>query len=465
MTIATSGDTLAPYLGGQMNAIRHRISTSNRPGDLDGLCARHILGDAADIRWEVDPITESWLADNADRLDDAGPLAAVGYGLTSHKGAALDMIPKVRAALVRFTQRDHLRISGPTFLHDTRILLGIALAVLAVRPDLPDAAAWLARTLTDPRLKPADRFHDLLQTHVLTTITGQPAEPVSTDALINPADLALAYWMIGQNTARLVDPAEHRVLSQRVMRAVMQSDPAELTITQAALLASAANSITKTSIDQVLLSGTHLSLLLSRFPAAMRRWRWDDGDRVKEPICWPITSEREIQDILWLVLRSVFDDVIDEDTNPKVGHASTRADFGIPSLRLLVEAKYVYDGTTAEFKKIEQEVMVDSVTYLQRATLYDEIVVFIYDASASVEHHDLTRRTLMQVSGIADVIIVSRPGVLAASLAGETSKPKAKKTNAPAKKSTPTQKAAAVSKVAPPTRAATSRTTADVAAE
>jgi hypothetical protein len=326
---------------------------------------------------------------------------------------------------------------------------------------MPEAATWLATTLSDPRLQPASQFHELIQSHVLTAITGQPAEPVRTDTLIDPADLALVYWMIGQNTARLVDPTDHRVLSQRVMRAVMQADPAELTITQAALLASAASAITNVGIDQVLLSRTHLSLLLRRFPAAMRRWRWDSSDRIKEPIHWPITSEREVQDVLWLVLRSVFDDVVDEDTNPKVGHASTRADFGIPSLRLLVEVKYVYDGTTAEFKKIEQEVMIDSVAYLQRVTLYDEIVVFIYDSTASVEHHDLTRDTLIKVPGIADVIIVSRPGVLAQ----ESSKPKVKQVNATAAKAVPVKVAPAVKKAAPQARAATRRTTADAPTE
>lgn len=447
VTSTAHTDTIAPYLGAQLSAFRHRISESNHPGDLDGLCARHIMGDRTDIGWEVDPLTEPWLADNVERLDDAGPLASVGYALAHPTGGGPDMIPKVRAALGRFMQRDHLRIGGPTFLHDTRILIGIALAVLAVRAEMPEAPAWLARTLSDARLKPADRFHELVQTHVLTTIAGQPSEPVRTDSLNEPAHLALAYWMIGQNTARVVDPAERLALSQRVMHAVMRADPAELTITQAVLLASAANAITNTSIDQVLLSRTHLSLLLRRFPAAMRRWRWDDGDRVKELIRWPITSEREIQDILYLVLRSVFDDVNDEDPNPKVGHASTRSDFGIPSLRLLIEVKYVYFGTAAEFKKIEQEVMTDSVAYLQRATHYDEIVVFIYDSMASAEHHDLTRDALTKVPGIADVIIVSRPGVLAQG----SSTPKAKK-------------AAAVKKAAPQARSAR-RTTADRSTE
>jgi hypothetical protein len=462
VTITEPGDTIVPYLGAQLNAFRARILASNRPADLDGLCARHIMSDRVDIGWDVDPLSDSWLADNAERLDDAGPLASVGYALTALTGARPDIMPKVRAALSRFMQRDHLRIGGPTFLHDTRTLLGIALVTLGVRPEMPEAAMWLAHTLSDPRLKPADRFHELIRSHVLTTITGQPAELVRTGTLTDPADLALVYWMIGQNTARLVDPANNRILSQRVMHAVMRADPAELTIPQAALLASAANVITNVSIDQVLLSRTHLSLLLRRFPAAMRRWRWDSGDRVRKPIHWPITSEREIQDILWLVLRSVFDDVIDEDTNPKVGHASTRADFGIPSLRLLVEVKYVYEGTPTEFKKIEQEVMIDSVAYLQRAALYDEIVVFIYDSTASVEHHELTRDALIKVPGIADVIIVSRPGVLAQ---GSSSRSKAKKANATAAKAAPVEMASVVKKVVPQRRAATRRTTAHAPTE
>jgi hypothetical protein len=43
---------------------------------------------------------------------------------------------------------------------------------------------------------------------------------------------------------------------------------------------------------------------------------------------WQIRSEREVQDILLIMLRSVFDDVIDEDTLPEFGHKGYRSDFG-----------------------------------------------------------------------------------------------------------------------------------------
>lgn len=75
----------------------------------------------------------------------------------------------------------------------------------------------------------------------------------------------------------------------------------------------------------------------------MRRWRFD-SDRLQKPIRWPITAEREVQDILRLVLRSVFDDVVEEETLPKVGHSTYRADFGIPSLGVLIEVKYARKG-------------------------------------------------------------------------------------------------------------------------
>ena len=109
---------------------------------------------------------------------------------------------------------------------------------------------------------------------------------------------------------------------------------------------------------------------------------------MKHPIRWPVTAEREVQDILWLMLRPVFDDLVEEETLPKLGHSTYRADFGIPSLGILIEVKYV--RKSSDFKEIEKQVLEDSVAYLNGVTAYKEIVVFIYDESASVQEHDTT---------------------------------------------------------------------------
>ena len=94
----------------------------------------------------------------------------------------------------------------------------------------------------------------------------------------------------------------------------------------------------------------------------MKRWRWD-AEELQKPIRWPVTQEREVQDILWLILRSYFPDVVDEDALPKLGHSTYKADFGIGSLKLIIEAKFA--TSKDDFKKIEKEIQEDCIPYLR----------------------------------------------------------------------------------------------------
>ncbi len=405
-----AGDPV-PYLGGQISALQQRIATANAPGNLDGLLARHILDQSPGFAWSVDPMSGSWLKDNADRLEETSALAVLGYGLAVPSSAGAEVRPQLRAGLRRLLRRDPFPGDRLSFLHDIRILLGICLAAESVKPELPEAALWLRETLADPRLQPADRFHELAQRHVYATLTGEQI-PLGNLQNMPGSDAAMAYWMTRRGTARLTDPAaDARALQELTMRAALRVRPPDVAVPQAALLLWAADDIVGSSIDQMVLSRSHVGMVLRRFEAAMRRWRWDNDD-LQHPIRWEVRSEREVQDILWIMLRSAFDEVVDEDTLPKFGHSSYRADFGLPRLGVLVEAKYVYKS--ADFKKIENEVMIDSIAYLKNTSRYKEIVVFIYDESGSVEHHDLTRETLLELDGVTDVVIASRPGILPA---------------------------------------------------
>ncbi|MEW6172858.1 MAG: hypothetical protein AB1510_07280 [Bacillota bacterium] len=179
---------------------------------------------------------------------------------------------------------------------------------------------------------------------------------------------------------------------------------------KAAFIWIAVNESISTDIGNYLLSSNYVSAILSRFEDAMKRWRCD-SDKLKKPIRWPIESEREVQDILWLVLRSYFDDLIDEEALPKFGHKFYKPDFAIPSLRLLIEAKYAYQKE--DFKKLEQEIMVDAIAYLSNTQDYDRIIVFIYDESSSVQEHGTTTKDLKKLDAIEDVIIVSKPSQIA----------------------------------------------------
>lgn len=403
-------DEPLPCLGGQFSALRQRVETANAPGNLDGLLARHILDGSQHVTGRVDPFSGTWLEDNADRLEEPGPLAVLGYGLSVRPDESPDAIQTICSGLRRLMQRNLFPGDRVSLLHDMRILLGVCLASKVVQSKAPEFQSWLRKTLEDQRLRPADRLHELAQRHVHATLSGHPIALDMPSILSGDEELAMACWMVDRCTAVLSDPLHGaRELQKLAMRAALQVDPANLTVPQAALLLRVADNVLSTSVDRIVLSHSHVGVVLRRFEAAMRRWRWD-SDELQRPIRWEVRSEREVQDILWIILRSVFDDVVDEDPLPKIGHSGYRADFGLPSLGILVEVKYV--RKLADFKKIEDEVMIDSVAYLNDNDRYKEIIVFIYDESCSVEHHDTTQRALREVRGVADVIVVSRPGVL-----------------------------------------------------
>lgn len=409
-TVQPAEELLPPYLGAQLSALRRRVETSNMPGSRDGLLARHFLRGLSDIAWSVDPFAGTWIDDNRLRLEEPGRLAVLGYRLSADGSDPAEIVQVACRGLRRLMGRRLLPGDRTSVFHDIGILIGIHLLAKKLRSEVPEFQPWLRTTLTQQHLRAADPLHDLVQQHILAAIVGEAVALTIPGTLTRGVELAMAWWMLNEGTATLIEPVEGRhALRRLILQAGLRADPTHLTAPRAALVLSAVDDILNTSIDQIMLDRSDVSRVLRRFEAAMRRWRWDSED-LTHPIRWEIRSEREVQDVLWLMLRSVFEDVVDEDPLPKLGHSSFRTDFGIPTLGVLVEVKYVYKAS--DFKKIESQVMVDAAAYLEQSDRYREIIVFIYDESSSVEHHDVTQQALMKLSGVSDVVIVSRPGML-----------------------------------------------------
>jgi len=387
-----------------------RIAAGTGPDSTDSLLARYFLGStpvpglSQESRW----LSTAWLEENHDRLGQAPVVAAIGYGLAgalpgAQASARTVLLSGLRRLMSRNPFADRL-----TFVYDLPQVVGIGLAAQAVADDLPGFTEWLSGILQDGRLQPSGRFQALLREHVHILLTGQTAA-VHTQQDDDVSVLALRYWMASAGTAHPPDTAEHRELQNRIASEALRTDLAQLPVSRITLIYCVVTGILDASIDQAILSRSHLVTILSRFEAAMRRWRCDD-DTVTHPIQWPVTAEREVQDILWLMLRPVFDDLVAEEVLPMLGHSTYRADFGIPSLGILIEVKYA--RKSGDFKEIEKQVLEDSVAYLNGVTAYKEIVVFIYDESASVQEHDTTAAALCGIDRISDVIIVSRPSQL-----------------------------------------------------
>ncbi len=408
-------------LGVCMQALVRKIEATNVPGNLDGLFAYHVIGNEPDftLTWSVNPATEQWLAKNNQSLSHFHVSAVAGYALWHFEKMGL---PELRKAFIDGLAKLRLRDPFPddriAFAYEPRAFLGIALGVTALGEPGATYRSWLVGLLDDHRSSSSMLYSSLLYGYIRYVLTGETTSVGDVKRYTELQDLAMLEWSMRHQVVRLLDPQlELSRLQAQILRRSVVVDIGEFNSSQAAVIWSAIHASLARSVEQLVLSRNHVGMILRRFEAALRRWRWDDS-KMKRPINWAIVSEREVQDIVWLILRSVFDDSVDEETLPKLGHSTYKADFGIPSLRLLIEAKFCREAS--DFKKIEKEIMEDAMAYLINIKeRYDRIIVFIYDHSSSVQEHALTAAALKGLPGIEDVIIVSRPSQLPAELVNQ----------------------------------------------
>jgi hypothetical protein len=156
-----------------------------------------------------------------------------------------------------------------------------------------------------------------------------------------------------------------------------------------------------------------VAALLRRVPAALKRWPWEDkpktGGKHSAAQRWDVQNEYHVQSLLWAILSPLFADLEDEESLPSVGHKHPRSDLAVPSLRMVIEVKFLREGTQAARAKIVEEIAADSALYLADNSPYSAVLVFIWDESGSSHHHD-EFQALRKLRGVADVAVVSRPG-------------------------------------------------------
>lgn len=121
----------------------------------------------------------------------------------------------------------------------------------------------------------------------------------------------------------------------------------------------------------------------------------------------PPSNERDVQDIVWIMLRSRFDRVDRENTLQRFGAKSYRPDFGVPELRTLIEVKFI--GPKIKVAAIQEEILADVPGYLSNQTAYDSIVVLVYDQAQTLRDPRKLIDDLRTVEGIIDVLVI--PGI------------------------------------------------------
>ena len=409
--------TIDTTLASQLSVLAQNIQSANQEGDTDGLMARFFLERRAPrVVWQVSCANPRWTAQNAQSIRQAnfGKLAALGYSIfLSSETDRNTFAPLLVEGAKRLQQRELFPADQVSFPNIPSAFLGIVLGMLALgeSKEKPDLAAWLKNVLVETlkRNRPSG-FAKVVYDYISTLLDQKSLVVSMPDAHATLSELAITDWACRAGSLHIAAPEQStQIMHERILTLACSVDVSEFSAGESAVIWEAVTSCLSSSIHDRVLSPSHVVQLLDRFESAMRRWRWDADDKEKV-IRWLISDEREIQDIVWLVLRSVFDDLVDEDSLPKLGHSSYKPDFGIPSIATMVEVKFA--RKREDFKKIEKEVMEDAIAYLQATRLYRRLVVFIYDNSASVQEHVVTRSALEKLPNVEGVVIVSRPSQL-----------------------------------------------------
>jgi hypothetical protein len=388
-----------------LEQLRTSILDQNRPGSVEGLLAQHILHDDqwTKLDWDVE-CSPAWMMSEY-KVTNLDCVVALGYSMWQRFHS--DSKGQLAEGLRRVIGRDPFKGGHLSLARSPSRLLGVVLGSLCLGEEGSEAHNWCKEVLQQIEAKFSGERLDPLYTYVRHRIQGSkvPLDYVTKAELY---ELSFLDWAVRHDICAL-EPSSSQLAEcrERILFQAATSLRFE-SAHQAAFILSSVNANLFHALSGSRLKSRHVTIVLENFEPAMKRWRWDSG-QLKNPIRWSIAQEREVQDILWLILRSYFSDVIDEDTLPKFGHSSYKADFGISSLKLIIEAKFAYSKD--DFKKIEKEIQEDAVPYL-RDIRYETIIVFIYDASASVQEHDVTKGALLQIPGVSGVVIVSRPSQL-----------------------------------------------------
>ena len=158
-----------------------------------------------------------------------------------------------------------------------------------------------------------------------------------------------------------------------------------------------------------------LVLFLERIPVGLKRWTWEEEKgrtRNSEPVKWLIENEYHVQNLLYVLLAPVFDDIADEINLQQVGQKSPRADLYLPGLHTIIEVKYRKDNKKS-FAKLIGEVAEDASLY-HADTKYEDarLACFLWDNTCSTQEHAKFKEGVLRIQGIDACVVVSSPSFM-----------------------------------------------------
>jgi hypothetical protein len=293
---------------------------------------------------------------------------------------------------------------------------GIAIGLAADPPAVLAVVSALLRTANSCR-QPAmrswvasvlDRFGthmglwERAQLHVASQLLGEPRpQPPELGEACCVTRVAIA------PVTEIVSASDGRAIVAAVLEHHAQVDAIGAAFLLAALLRAKANVVRSIRTDVMTIDD--VLALLRNVTRSLRDWTWEEKPRTKTSQArqWHVDHEYHVQNALWVVLAPLFADIESEGYSTKVGFTQPRADLVIPSLKLIIEAKFA--RATDSLKEIQKQLAQDAAMYFPQGGQYDRMIAFVWDEAARTEEHATLIQGLEKLDRVAGVIVVSRP--------------------------------------------------------
>jgi hypothetical protein len=375
------------------DALRAKLDwTRSRPCHVVGFCG-WITADAERLQVSVgEAVRFTGQARHPEHV------AALGFG------AAAGLLSDTALETLR---EDILHLSGRAFFAPGRplrfevdgiALLGVAFG--AARVLAIDERQWLVSLLSRSSAEVMSDAWQVGLIRLARLVTGEQ------NLRIVPPDLAVAAVTRGLGEAR--DDDREMAWKMTVELAAHDAEP-ERDAVRLAVFEHELTRLGQISLAEV--TRDDLIRLLQNVSRAMKRWTFEHAKRTpkSEVTRWNIENEYHVQNMLWVVLAPVFPDLEDEENLPSLGHMHPRADLGIPSLRTIIEVKFLRQRGQSGFTKIIEEIAADTSLYLSQTADYDNIIAFVWDDCAQTEQHHELKSGIERIRGISAAIILPRP--------------------------------------------------------
>ncbi|HBN8545259.1 TPA: hypothetical protein L3719_000271 [Pseudomonas aeruginosa] len=153
---------------------------------------------------------------------------------------------------------------------------------------------------------------------------------------------------------------------------------------------------------------------LEHIPVGLKRWTWESAGRTKgaEPVKWQVENEYHVQNLLYVLLAPIFNDIADEVNLQPVGQKNPRIDLYLPSLHTIIEVKYRKD-VKKSFPMLIGEIAEDASLYRVDTNYKDaRIVSFLWDYTRSTQEHAKFKEGVLKIDGINGCVVVSAPSTM-----------------------------------------------------